>query len=390
MKHWMTFIQIWILFGLMVFTYPLILKAEDGHDHENKEHADEGHSENEHGKEEEGGVHLTQAQRQAANITTTALKARTLRGETLAPGEIMLNEYATSKVTPRINAQVVQRHAKLGEVVTAGQELVTLSSVDMAQAQGDLLVAEREWQRVRKLGRKVVSEARYTQARVGREQARARVLAFGMSEAQLDDLIKTGKAEKANGQFQLVAAQDGTVIRDHFILGELVEPGHVLFEISDESVLWVEAKLTPDQAAQIRQNASASIQFRKQSFNGRVIQIHHALDEDTRTLGVRIEVANPDDALHPGLFVDTRIETGGTEHALAVPADAVLRSPDGDWMVFVEHEDNEFEPQEVEVLRTSNGLSVIEGLEEGSRVVTTGAFFLQSELAKSGFDIHNH
>ena len=101
-------------------------------------------------------------------------------------------------------------------------------------------------------------------------------------------------------------------------------------------------------------------------------------------------MANPDDALHPGLFVDTRIETGGTEHALAVPADAVLRSPDGDWMVFVEHEDNEFEPQEVEVLRTSNGLSVIEGLEEGSRVVTTGAFFLQSELAKSGFDIHNH
>jgi len=369
----------WILIGLMTLVCPLTLNAEDGHGNEKEEHS-----------EEEAGVHLTLAQRQAANITTTVLKAQAVSNETSAPGEIMLNAYATSKVTPRIVAQIVQRHAKLGDEVVAGQVLVTLSSVDMAQAQGDLLVAEREWLRVRKLGRKVVSEARYTQARVGREQARAKALAYGMSEAQLKGLIDTGKAEQANGQFQLVAAQDGTVIRDHFILGEVVEAGHVLFEISDESVLWVEAKLTPDQAAQIQPNAAANIQFRKQALNGRVIQVHHALDEDTRTLGVRIEVANPNDTLHPGLFVDVRIEAGSSENALAIPADAVLRSPDGDWMVFVEHEDNKFEPQEVEVLRTSGGLTVIEGLAEGSRVVTSGAFFLQSELAKSGFDIHNH
>ena len=73
-----------------------------------------------------------------------------------------------------------------------------------------------------------------------------------------------------------------------------------------------------------------------------------------------------------------------------MPGEAVLRSPDGDWMVFVEHEAGEYQPVEVEVLRTTKGMAVISGVEPGTRVVTQGAFFLQSELAQAGFEIHNH
>jgi len=120
------------------------------------------------------------------------------------------------------------------------------------------------------------------------------------------------------------------------------------------------------------------------------VQVHHALDEDTRTLGIRIEVNNPDDQLHPGVFVQAQIHSSNSEQVLAVPVNAVLRSADGDWVVFIEHEKNEFEPQEIEVLRTVGDLSVITGIESGTSVVTHGAFFVQSELAKSGFDIHDH
>ena len=90
---------------------------------------------------------------------------------------------------------------------------------------------------------------------------------------------------------------------------------------------------------------------------GRVTQVHHALDEDTRTLGVRIEVPNPNDRLHPGLFVEARIEVESSERVLAVPNNAVLRSPDGDWQVFVEHKPGEFEPREIEVIRSAAGFS---------------------------------
>lgn len=378
-------IGICFLAGVLWVAFPLSLQAVEG------ELADYDTHESGQGEEHEGSsVHLTPEQQEMAGVVIEVLRPRDIVTELRAPGEIQLNAYATTRVSPRVAAQILERLARLGDEIEKGQALVVLSSVEMAQAQGDLLVAEHEWGRVSKLGRDVVSEQRYTEARVAREQALALVRAYGMTEVEIRQLLASGNAELADGRFQLLAPQHGTMIRDNFIVGELVEPGRVLFEISDESVLWVEARLTPDEAAQIQVNARATMMIHDRQVEGRVTQVHHALDEDTRTLGVRIEVPNPDDRLHPGLFVEARIEGTSSEGVLAVPNDAVLRSTDGDWQVFVEHEDGEFEPREVEVIRTTAAFAVIGGVETGTRVVTQGAFFMQSELAKSGFDIHNH
>ncbi len=374
-----------------------------GHDHDDDEHANADHDEHGHDDEgddhghgghgdheEESSVKLSAAQKQAAGIVVEPIRRRELADIVRAPGEVMLNAYRTSSVTPRVSAQVVERHARLGDVVSQGQPLVTLSSVDMAGAEGELIVAAREWQRVKKLGKKVVSAQRYTEARVAYQQARARVLAFGMTAQQVDKLIRSDDASLANGEFDLLAPQAGTVIKDAFIVGELIEPGRVLFVISDESVLWVEAKLTPAQVRMVSPGNAARIEVNGKTFRGKVVQVHHALDEGTRTLGVRIEVENPDDALHPGVFVQAQIASNDTRPALALPMAAVLRSADGDWVVFVENDHGEFEAKEVELLRTVGDTSVIDGIDEGTRVVTQGAFFVQSEIAKSGFEVHNH
>lgn len=383
----------WILTGLVALAMSFVTLASTDEDHgddHGNEAAEAGHGHEEAGgHEEEQAVRLSPEQRKTAGIVSEALARQPVAGEIRAPGEVRLNDYLTTRVTPRVAAQIVERHAKLGDRVEEGQPLVTLSSVEVAQAQGDLLVAEREWRRVKKLGRDVVSDQRYTEVRVVRELARARLLAFGMTDVQVNKLA-TADATKANGSFQLLAAQAGTIMRDHFVVGELIEPGRVLFEISDEGTLWVEANLTPEKALQVTTGSVATISVDGETFQGRVTQIHHALDESTRTLGVRIEVPNPDDRLHPGLFVDVRIAGSDTEPALAVPAEAVLRSPDGDWQIFIEHETGEYKPVEVEVLRTTGGMTVISGVDPGTPVVTKGAFFLQSELAKAGFDIHNH
>ena len=375
----------WLLMVLLGAVLPLSLQASE--DECADPEAQEAEQDNAH---KEGRVRLTSEQREMAGVVVEILRPRDIVNEFRAPGEIQLNGYATSRVTPRIAAQVIERQARLGDSVEKGDALVMLSSVEMAQAQGDLLVAEHEWQRVSKLGRDVVSEQRYTEARIAREQARARVSAYGMTEDEVKQLLASGKAQLADGRFQLLAPQNGTVVYDDFIVGELVEPGRTLFAISNESVLWVEARLTPDEAARIQVHARATLVIGERQVEGRVTQVHHALDENTRTMGVRIEVPNPDDRLHPGLFVETRIEGSTSEQVLAVPNDAVMRSADGDWQIFVEHEAGEFEPHEVDVVRTVAGFTVIGGVEPGVRVVTRGAFFLQSELAKSGFDIHNH
>ncbi len=341
--------------------------------------------------EEEGGLHLDARQRRRAGIEVETLKPQAIAVTIEAPGEIMLNSYATRQVTPRIEAQVIARHARLGDKVSTGQPLVTLSSVAMSEAQGELLSAENEWQRVRQLGRTVVSERRYQDARIAAQQARARLLAYGMTRTQIDRLASSGQVDQANGQFELLAPIDGTVIRDDFVTGQMVPAGTLLFEISDESHLWVEARLDPTAASRIQAGDSARVLAAGEWIPAKVVQVHHALDETTRTLAVRLAIANPQDRLHPGQFVTASIQTGDSgQTGMILPLDAVLRSPDGDWQVFVEHEPGEFEPREVEIVRKFPGRVQIEGLAAGTRVVTHGAFFVQSELAKSGFAVHNH
>ncbi|NOX52564.1 MAG: efflux RND transporter periplasmic adaptor subunit [Gammaproteobacteria bacterium] len=379
----MAFWVVWLCCALI--TPAFAEEGHDGHDDHAEDHAD-GHAEEESGAD----IEISLAQQKVAGIVVEVLGVAPLVAEIAAPGEVKLNAYLTHKVTPRITAQAMQRHVRLGDHVVQDQVLITLSSVEMSVAQGTLQVAEREWQRVRKLGRETVSDRRYTEARVARDQARARAQAYGMTSSQIDALATGQTSTRADGTFQLLAPRAGTVISDAFIEGEFVEPGRVLFEISDETQVWVEASLTPREAMSVKVGATARIRVGDTWHQGRVVQVHHVLDEVTRTLAVRIEVPNPDEHLHPGLFVDVRIGGGGVVDALSVPEEVVLRSADGDWVVFVEHEPGRFEPVEVEVKRTIAGRAVIEGVAVGTRVVTQGAFFVQSEMAKGGFDPHNH
>jgi len=371
--------------------------SEDGHgDHgEEKAKGDDGHGHDEGGGEhEEAGaeVDLSPENMKMAGIIVEPLILQNLETEVRAPGEVTLNSYLSSKITPRIEAQVVARHAKLGDVVEKGQPLITLSGVDMAQAIGDLMVAHKEWKRVKQLGASAVSAKRYSEAKIADEQVRAKVMAYGMTEEQVKDLHKKGSGGNP-GTFQLVAPQGGTIVSDNFIEGELIDPGRVLFNIVNEDVLWVESKLSPEVSKEVKVGAGARVHIPGNGWiQGIVVQKHHLLDTETRTIGVRIEVNNEEDRLHSGMYVDTRIQSGSGEKYLAVPTASVLRSPDGDWVVFVESagKRGEFKPLEIETVRTVDDYTVIKGVPEGTKIVTKGAFFVQSELAKSGFSVHNH
>jgi len=360
--------------------------GEEEHGHNESEHG--GHEEDE--GESEGGVELSKAQLSAAGIVVTPIGKQSILQIIAAPGEVFFNAYSAKKITPRISAQIIKRHKRLGQFAKKGDTLVSLSSVEMAQAQGDLIVADREWSRVKKLGNKVVSDRRFVETQIARQQAYAKVLAFGMTKSQIKQLLKSKDLSKAVGQFNLLATQNGTITDDNFIEGEIIQPGRVLFEISDETSMWVEARLTPNVAQQIIVGAPATILVNNKSYPAKVTQIHHKLDEATRTIAIRMEVDNLNDSLHPGLFVEARIQSANKAFALALPETAVLRNPDGDWAIFVEEKPGHFKPQEIEVLGKSGNLIIIGGVKENTPVVTKGAFFVQSEIAKSGFSVHNH
>lgn len=374
----------WITLALLAsVTSGVLAEQSDHHHHEDHgDHTDHG----------DAYVVMDEDQISAGGIEILQVKRDQYADSVSAPGEVVLNAYRTSKVTPRIDAQITQRHARLGQTIRQGQPLVTLSSVEMAEAQGGLLVADREWKRTRKLGRRVVSERRYLEAEVARQQAWAKVLAYGMTESQIEALLEGGDVSGAAGSFALLSPQDGTVISDDFIVGEVAESGRVLYSITDESTLWVDARLTPDDAAAVEVGALADISIGDRQLTGKIVQTHHSLDENTRTLSVHIQVPNPNDQLHPGQFVTARIQAsrGKAAAGFAVPVDAVLQSADGDWQVFVELEPGRFQAREVEVRHTLGDRMIVDGLDEDTRIVGKGAFFIQSEIAKGGFDVHNH
>lgn len=344
---------------------------------------EEGHDDHE-GEEESSAIELTAKEQRSAGIVVAAIGPRALYETLRVPGEVVINAYRSARVTPRITAQVAARHVRLGDSVEPGQSLVTLSSVAMAEAQGALVVANREWQRVKSLGRETVSERRYTEAQVAQQQALAKVLAYGMTAVQANTLMQSGDASKATGSFDLLAPQAGTVLQDDFIVGELIEPGRVLIDISDESVMWVEAQTIPNGLSKIGDGTTARVTLDGINwFEGTVIQRHHRLDETTRTQGLRIEVDNAADRLHPGQFVEVEIVSGVGAPVLAVPSTAVTMI-EGEPNVFRLGEGHEFHAERFKAGPTvGDWVVVLAGLADGEEIAVDGVFHLKSLMLKS-------
>ncbi len=359
---------------------------EAGHD-DHPDHDEPVSGQAGHGEKAEGGVvELSPESIQAADIHVTALKSELLPEFISAPGEIQLNQYRSAEVTPLIDAVVVKRHARLGDKVKAGQPLITLASIEVAAAQGELRIVANEWQRMRRLGRGVVSAKRFVQARVAYEQGRLKLSAYGLDNKQINAVV-TGRIKVALGRFQLNAPVSGTVLRDDFHVGQHIKAGYSLFLIADERRFWVKANLTPLQAEHIEVGVPAQVSIGGYWNEGMVIQKHHILNEQTRTIPVRIAVTPDGKHHHAGEFVQVAIATRA-DHAkptLAVPESALVQDEEGNWTVFVELKPGHFKQTRIHRGTTRGKKIAISGIAEDTPVVTEGAFYLGAELAKSNF-----
>jgi len=382
----------------LLISLPL-LAEEDGHNHEEAGYANQAHN----GHEQGGIIRLTPEQVKKAGIESEVVKQRLGAQVINAPGTVDFNAYKLADITTLVDGVIHARHVYLGNKVKKGQKLVTLTSPELAQAEAEYLRAEAEHRKseldLKRLEglikEKIISQARFQQAssihqsaHANLAAARASLSSYGLSAKKINSLIKATKY----GQLTLRAPAPGRVVADEFRLGQHISAGTRLMQIVDESTVWVEVRLPQTQMVSIStgQSAVVSIDDKEPHYPAKVINIHHQLDKITRTVGVRLEVQNPEDALHPGMFVRAEIETGPAGELLLLPAQAVQRQGN-ELIVFVEEEPGHFERREVRTGRESMGLvPIIEGVKEGESVVVKGAFILASELAKSGFEVHNH
>jgi cobalt-zinc-cadmium efflux system membrane fusion protein len=269
----------------------------------------------------------------------------------------------------------VRRHARMGQEVGAGTPLVTLSSVDVAEAQGALAVAEQEWKRMQALGSDAVSGRRYNEARIAVEQARAVARAYG---------LPGNSAGRANGEFTLTAPHAGRLTEDNFVVGERIEPGRALFRLVDESVVWVDAKLPSEHAYRVAVGSAVQIVLGQTRLPGKVVERAHHTSEDTRNAMVRIEVRNDEDRLHGGDYVDAYLDAGGNgTPRLSVPTAALVQL-EGESVVFRQGADGALAPVPVRAGPVIGDRTVIEeGLAVGDTVVVEGAYALKARMLKS-------
>lgn len=340
----------------------------------------------EHAEEGEAGeaavpVKMDDAALKAAGIRLQTLQPSALSEELRAPGEVVDSAYGTTLITPRVEALVVRRHARLGDEVRAGAPLVTLSSVEVANTQADLRIAEQEWRRVSALGREAVSGRRITEAQVAVDRARATARAYGLP----------GTAPgRINGEFTLTAPHAGRITEGEFVVGERIEPGKTLFRLVDESVVWVDAKMPSGTVSRIAAGSPATVVVGGERIAGEVQRSAHRTSETTRSGVVRVEVPNKADRLHAGDFVEVYFDATASTNVdnkaatrLAVPTDALVQL-EGETVVFRRNAAGALEPVPVRAGEVIGDRTVIrEGLKPGDTVVVAGAFAVKSQMLKA-------
>ena len=184
-----------------------------------------------------------------------------------------------------------------------------------------------------------------------------------------------------------VSTPSGGVIKTLGVrAGMTVAAGQTLAEVNGLSRVWLNAAVPEAMAGEVRvgQTASATLAaYPGEVFTGRVAAVLPQAQAESRTLSVRIELANPGGRLRPGMFATVRL--GGADRpALLVPSEAVIRTGRRT-LVMVAGPGGRYLPAEVKTGREGGGRTeVLAGLSAGEKVVASGQFLLDSEASLSG------
>ena len=365
-----------------------IQRDELSHEHNHAEGEEQESKSSFKEEDHEEGVSLSTQKIKVAGIEAYAVFPKKYLNSVYAPGEVKANGYKSYIVSPRTDSVVINRHASLGDHVKSGQKLVTLFSETMAQTQADFLIASSNWKRAKKLGSNNVSERTLVEAENTYKGVYGKLVAFGLTRQGIEKIAQQDSG--TFGQYVLIAERDGVVLQDDFMQGQRIGAGETIMLLADESDLWVEANVSPNKELNLALGSPALIDLNGIKYRANVIQEAHTIDPITRTRTVRLSVMNAGHKLHSGMFVKVYFQFETNDEVIAIPEEALIRSSDGDWTVFVENHPNEFKAVKVTRGRSFGEYREIIGIESGTKVVAHGAFFVASEIAKGGFDPHNH
>lgn len=317
------------------------------------------------------------------------VESRNLPDVLRANGSITPDVNRTIRVTSLGSGRVVDLQARLGDRVSKGQVLLRISSPDLAtamadyqKARADEVLSQKALERAQllyshgALAQKDLQVAQDTEdkGKIDLQTAEQRIRILGGDPAQAGPLI------------ELRAPVSGTIVEQNvsgFEGVKSLDNTPNLFTIADLSTVWVLCDVYENDlgivgigdAAEIRLNA-----YPDKVFRGVVQDISRVLDPTTRSAKVRVVLRNSDSSLRPGMFAIATFRSRRMRSRLAVPATAIMRLQDRDW-VFRKEGDRRFRRVEVHTLgEVPGGMVQIEGglepsLKNGDQIVATALDF---------------
>jgi membrane fusion protein, copper/silver efflux system len=284
-----------------------------------------------------------------------------------AVGSIVFDQRRVAVVQARTGGFVTGVHARApGDVVARGAPLVDLLVPEWAGAQAEFIA-------LLKGGDHALIDA-----------ARTRLTLLGMSE----ELIARVETERRVQTTVTIRAPIGGAIESLDVRdGMTVSAGATLVKINGIGTVWLEIAVPEAQGALATVGRSVEAQLTAwpaEIFRGRVLAVLPEANAETRTLRVRVELPNRDGRLKPGMFAQVRLETGGQQSVLQVASEAIIRTGTRN-VVLVAGDNGRYTPTEVRLGPEASGRTVIvEGLDEGQKVVASGQFLIDSEANLAG------
>lgn len=317
-------------------------------------------------------ITIDPARQQLIGLRTAKVVEGAAGGEIRAVVRLMPDETRIRKINVKVEGFVEKLHADfIGKPVAKGQPLFSLYSPEFVSAQREYLLALKT--------QKALSGGSLQQSGGDLlESARRRLLLWDVPPETLERLEQTGEIQKT---LTLRSPISGVITAKTVVEGARVGPGEAPLEITELGHLWAQAEVYEAELARVKVGQAAELRFNTfgdRRFPARVAFIDPVLDPKSRTVRVRLEVANPKGDLKPDMFGDAVLQTGSRKGLLA-PLDAVLDSG-ARKVVFVALGDGKFEPREVETGPAAGEMVEIRrGLEAGEEVVSGAAFLVDSE-----------
>lgn len=329
-------------------------------------------------------VVLSERARVLARLRTTVVARQSAAADLNLLGRVEPAETTRRNVTTWVGGRIDRlRVNTTGERVRRGEVVATLYSPEVYGAHQDLLSAKAQVERLD--GAPEAARASASQALAA---ARERLRLLGVPE---DELAAMASASQPTRAVPIRSPFSGTVIERVATEGAYVETGATLYRVADLGTLWVQLDAYERDLAQLSVGQEVRLTVEAlpgEDFVGTVAFIEPTVDSRRRTAGVRVEVANPDGRLRPGMFAEAWVSaTADDSTPLVIPASAPLFTGRRS-VVYVEETTPDgpaYAPRTVRLgTRLGDVYPVVSGLSEGERVVSRGAFALDADLQIQG------